>query len=280
MDKVTLLFFTIAPGESAFYPTKRLDRIQYHFDSGLLIQGRLYTGTRDNIHAVSRAMVCKVIADCLNVPNLWTKHAAIDQSRIESTGNHYHDYSKNPSACSMSTLSGADIPEKIKIGHVAYCISCGDRQSKADILDCCNETSEMRVCDSCDASIRADDAMWVGDSCYCSDCASYCGHCHENFHTDDVRWVDSVHMCLCDFCHTEHFVECASCEKVINKDDSYKACGDRYCKGCYKEQFSDCEECGETCENENLLETEDGRWVCRDCHAELTEEESCELATA
>jgi hypothetical protein len=67
---------------------------------------------------MSRAMVCRVLAECLEVPNLWTKHAAIDQSRIESTGNHYPDYSENPSACSMSTLSGAEIPEKIKIGHV------------------------------------------------------------------------------------------------------------------------------------------------------------------
>jgi hypothetical protein len=29
-----------------------------------------------------------------------------------------------------------------------------------------------------------------------------------------------------------------------------------------------------------LMETDDGQWVCRDCHAELIERESCELVTA
>jgi len=137
MDGVTMVFFTVAAGESADYPTKRIDRINYHFDSGLLIQGRLYTDTKDNIHAVSRAMVCKVIADCLGVPNLWTKHAAIDQSRIVCTGNHYPDYAKNTTACSMSTLLGAALPDTITIGHVAYCTSCGYEQSDSNILDCC-----------------------------------------------------------------------------------------------------------------------------------------------
>ena len=64
----TMVFFTVAPGTTVDYPSIRIDRIYYHFDSGLLVQGRLYTETRESIHAVSRAMLCKAIADCLSTP--------------------------------------------------------------------------------------------------------------------------------------------------------------------------------------------------------------------
>ena len=95
MDGVTMVFFTVATGKSADYPSERIDRINYHFDSGLLIQGRLYTASNDDIHSTSRAMVCMTIADCLDTANLWTKHATIDRSRIVSTGNHYPDYERH-----------------------------------------------------------------------------------------------------------------------------------------------------------------------------------------
>jgi len=275
-----MVFFTIAPGESADYPTRRIDRINYHFSSGLLIQGRLYTETSDNIHAVSRAMVCTVIADCLDVPNLWVKHAKIDQSRIDSTGNHYPDYSRNSASCSMSTLSGAAIPDKIEIGHVAYCIFCGYEQSNSKILDCCNESSGMLSCDGCDASVHEDDAIWVGDSCYCPCCASYCEHCGMYHHNDDVRWVESLRISLCDHCFENDFCECAACDKVIQNKNAHDNGGDCYCEDCYHEQFSGCEECGEPFNNEDLMGTDDGRWVCLDCHVELERQESCEPVTA
>jgi hypothetical protein len=280
MDGVTMVFFTVATGQPPDYPSKKIDRINYHFGSGLLIQGRLYTDTRDDIRAISRAMVCKVIADGLDTANLWTKHAKIDQSRIVSTGNHYPDYSKNPTACTMSTLSGAAIPDKIKIGHVAYCISCGEVQRDSNILDCCDTTDDyMLECENCHARIHEDEAIWVSDSCYCSDCVSYCNHCHAYHDTYEVQWVQSVLMSLCDYCLREDFTECAECGKTVHKDDSRCAHGDRYCKTCYNEQFSECEECGNPFENDELTEM-DGRWVCRDCHLELVAHETCELATA
>ena len=280
MDGVTMVFFTVAPGESADYPTKKIDRINYHFDSGLLIQGRLYTDTKDNIHAISRAMVCKVIADCLDVPNLWTKHAKIDQSRIESIGNHYPDYAKNATACSISTLSGAALPDAIVIGHVVYCTSCGNHQNDSNVLDCCDANSDMYSCNNCGISIHEDDAVWVGDSCYCSDCTSYCDHCQKSHRIDDVRWVQSLCTHLCDDCFENHFVECTACETVVKSEDSYDKDGDGYCESCYHERFSDCEECGETFENDELTEADDGRFVCQDCLAKLAVQESCELVTA
>jgi hypothetical protein len=229
---------------------------------------------------MSRAMVCKVIAECLDAANLWTKHAHVDQSRIVSTGNHYADYREKSSACAMATLSGVPIPDTIEIGHAAYCISCGDTQNESNILDCCDTTSDMVECEGCYARIHEDDAIWVGDSCYCSDCVSYCEHCQENYHESEVQWVDSVRKRICDDCLAEEFTKCTDCKQFINKDDAYCVNGNRYCKDCYHERFSDCDECGETFENGELTKTEDGRWVCRACYTELAEQESCQLVTA
>ena len=280
MDGVTMVFFTVATGESADYPSKRIDRINYHFNSGLLIQGRLYTGTNDDIRAVSRAMVYKVIADCLGIANLWTKHAAIDQSRIASTGNHYADYVKNPLACSMSTLLGADIPDSIKIGHVAYCISCGCRQSDPGKLDCCNDTDNTYSCEGCNARVHEDDVIHVGDYCYCSNCTSYCDHCERHHYTDDVQWVKSLRRSLCKSCLEDNFSKCVVCGDVVKNDDAHDKDENSYCDSCYHDRFSDCEECDEAFDNDELEQTEDERWVCGDCYAKLTNQESCVLASA
>ena len=268
MDGVTMVFFTVAIGESADYPTKRIDRINYHFDSGLLIQGRLYTATRENIHAISRAMVCKVIADCLDVPNLWTKHAMIDQSRIESTGNHYVDYVQHPTACAMSTLSGVVAPDKIEIGHVAYCISCGGKQDATRVLDCCDTEDNTLECNDCGASVHEDDAIWIGDYGYCSECANCCGHCNRDYLNDDVRWIEvgSRGMYICDDCFNDNFVKCHACDKVVKNDEAHDADDNSYCVDCYRERFANCEECDELLEKDKLTETPDGHWLCRDCH--------------
>ena len=283
MDKVTMVFFTINPDESPNYPTKRIDRINYHFKSGLLIQGRLYTATRENIHVVSRAMVCKAIAECLNVPNLWTKHGYVDKSRIASSGNHYRDYVHQSSTCTMSTLTGATLPNRITIGHIALCIHCGEKQAKGSILDCCNgtHTRNMLTCESCSRSVHEDDAVWVSNDAYCSGCTCYCEHCERSHHKDDVLWVEHLRKYLCDRCIEDDYAKCGACEKIVKKDDANDAGGVNYCEDCYRERFSDCEECGEAFKKDELTKAEDGRGLCRDCHcAKLVEQVLCEPVAA
>ena len=277
MDSTTMVFFTTAPGVSANYPTERIDRINYHWDSGLLIQGRLYTSTHDNIHAVSRAMTCKAIADCLDVPNLWTKHAAIDQSRIISVGNHYPDYTKNASACNMLTLLGMDIPDTMRIGHVAYCISCGEENDDSSLLDCCEEPL---CCESCGTEINEDDAVWVGDYRYCSGCTAYCDHCDEPHLAEDVKWVDSLGKHLCENCLREDFSECVDCGATIPNANVESACGDDYCTDCYHKRFSTCDVCGTVYDRTDLQETDGGECLCPDCWQEQDVAETNETLAA
>ena len=279
MDGVTMVFFTVGAGETADYPTLRVDRINYHFKSGLLLQGRLYTDTRDNIHAVSRAMVCKVIAECLDVPNLWTRHIKIDQSRITSSGSHYPDYVRTPLGCTMSSLAGATLPENIEIGHVAYCISCGVEHRKENILDCCNtDSSDTLACEGCDGSMHEYDVIWVRDCCYCENCTRYCDECERNHLKDDVRWVSSLRQYMCDSCYDDLYIECATCDKDIKKDDAHDAGGGYYCDECFRKEHTDCEECDEAFKDSELTEVE-GRFLCQDClDAERTEQALCVLA--
>ena len=244
LDKVTMVFFTIDTDASPDYPTKRIDRINYHYKSGLLVQGRLYTATRENIHAVSRAMVCKAIAECLNVPNLWTKLAYIARSRIRSTGNHYRDYLHQSHTCTMSTLTGATTPNRIIIGHIAFCIHCGEKQGKGSILDCCNgtQTRNMLTCESCSRSVHEDDAIWISDNAYCPDCTRYCCHCETYHHEEDVRWIDSLRKYLCDSCLEYVFSECNGCKKVVKNKDLHNIGSVNYCEECYCQWHSDCED--------------------------------------
>jgi hypothetical protein len=229
-------------------------------------------------------MVCKVIADCLEVPNLWTKHAKIDQHRIISIGNHYPDYERNPQVCSISTLSGITTPDKIEIGHIAYCISCGAEQSNPKVLDCCDmddeDNDDMRTCESCEREIHANDVIWVRDHCYCSDCTSYCEHCQRSYLQENIRWLEDVSMCVCDNCYDEDFVQCHSCDKVLKRDDAHDAADESYCEECFQKQFSSCDDCGEGIVKEELSETVDGRCVCENCYADLTKQATCELVTA
>jgi len=277
MDETTMVFFTVAPSKPADYPTERIDRINYHWDSGLLIQGRLYTSTNDDIHAVSRAMTCKAITNCLNVPNLWTKHTAIDQKRIVSIGNHYPDYVHNISACNMLTLMGIIIPDEICIGHVVYCISCGEENDDPSKLDCCNEPL---CCEGCGTRIDEDEAIWVGDYRYCSDCTTYCDHCEESYLAGDVQWIESLQKSLCESCLQDNFSKCTACETIIQNEDAICVCGDDYCEDCHDELFCTCDVCGIIHEKADLQTTDNGERLCPDCRQEQEETETSETLAA
>jgi len=276
-----MVFFTIDTDETPDYPTKRIDRINYHYKSGLLIQGRLYTATRENIHAVSRAMVCKVIAGCLNVPNLWTKNGYVDKSRITSRGNHYRDYVLQSHTCTMSTLNGVKTQKKIAIGHIAFCIHCGEKQSSGSILDCCNgtHTKNMMACESCRTSVHGDDAIWVNNNAYCANCTRYCCHCDRHHYEEDVRWIESFRKYLCDCCFEDNFAECGGCKKVVKNNDLHDIGGVNHCEDCYRQWYSDCEECNKAFKNDELTEV-DGRFLCGDCRDKQVEQESSELVAA
>ena len=274
MDGTTMVFFTVDPNKSADYPTNRIDRIFYHFDSGLLIQGRLYTETKEDIHAVSRAMVCKIIANCLNVPNLWLKHTKIDTDRVESVGNNYPDYINNAKECVMCTLQGSETSEKIRIGCTALCISCGGFNHESNVLDCC-ESDGCLECENCHDSVYGDDAIWDGDYVYCENCVEYCDHCDSYKLKYDVREVGRKKVC--DDCLEEDFVKCVSCDEYVKKDNAYTHSDNSYCEDCFHDEYAMCDECEEYFCREDLLETENGM-LCQECYDAKVAKQSLKLA--
>ena len=239
LDEVTMVFFTIAPGSTADYPTERIDRVNYHWDCGLLIQGRLYTSANGN-HALSRAMVCKAIADCMNVPNLWIKHSNIDQERIDSVGSHYPDYEKNEAECNMLTLQGAEpMMRNLCIGHDVYCISCGEEYCGTK-LDCCS----YRSCAHCGEGID-DDYVELNGSYYCTYCVSYCDHCQEYYFCTEVRFIESTQEHVCDTCLSEDFIGCERCADYVLGSDAEEYDNEYYCSYCFDRKFIECRRCGD-----------------------------------
>ena len=98
----------------------------------------------------------KVIADCMDVPNLWTlvKGKETAWSLIETCGSHYPDYFHyNDVTTSFRLINGEKNNTKIKVGHRPFCIKCGNYY---DV-----EEHEHIYCEGC----RNDNYDY-----YCSEC--------------------------------------------------------------------------------------------------------------
>jgi len=179
----------------------------------------------------------------------------------------------------MSSLAGVVVQQKLEIGHLVYCISCGDVQSDGNILDCCDiDNSDTLICEACDGTVHEDDVIWVGGYCYCEDCTRYCEECDSSHLRDEVRWVDWLRQYMCDSCYDDECTECAACDKDIKKGDAHDAGGHYYCDECFRELHSNCEKCDEAFEDGELAEA-DGQFLCKEClDAEQTEQVLCVLA--
>ena len=93
----------------------------------------------DTNYRVPREIVQKVIADALEVPNLWKMKKGRDFccEYAKSSGVHYPDYtdSRNKN-CNISWL-GED-PTVIYLGHDAICPNCGRVHQYTGSLNCAN----------------------------------------------------------------------------------------------------------------------------------------------
>ena len=120
-------------------------RCVFSFNDNTLLQSRMYPQCMDDgsdtSYRIPREIVQKVIADALEVPNLWTvrtgKKACCEFGK--SIGVHYPDYTDvRNKMCNISYLG--DEPHEITIGHDAICPECGCYHKNYESLNCedCN----------------------------------------------------------------------------------------------------------------------------------------------
>lgn len=96
-DHTSMIFYTVRDTATDVHLEPKITRQMYHYSTGTLIQSRLYPNyERTELANQYRAIVHKVIADQLNMPNIWMlKRSQGDVSAHVCTtldSSHYHDY--------------------------------------------------------------------------------------------------------------------------------------------------------------------------------------------
>lgn len=184
LDESSVVFYTVDEnyvGDMADAGKDR--RMMFHLapDMKSFIQGRLYPDGRDGgetgLAAQFRNIVQKIIADCLDVPNLWSKFEKECASRYAtSLGTHYRDYT-HYSDTGISHLLETEMA-RIVIGHRPICPNCGKEHDRESNICCdrCNGDYDEE-CYECGEGINTDhDNYW-----YCDDDGRYfcCESCYE-----------------------------------------------------------------------------------------------------
>lgn len=131
-------------------------------------------------------------------------------------------------------------------------------------------------CYECKENHNTDNIKYHGNYDYCEDCFNdnfmMCPNCEEVIDNKDYlkptprnRNRNSMVNGGC----TECCEKCASCGKVIDKEDNpYYFNGDNYCEDCYCDKFGNCEACSEVYAQDELIYIEDAGSFCDSCYNE------------
>lgn len=296
LDSHSFLFYTVDAsydGNSIELEPK-IQRQVFGYNDEVLAQLRLYPQSNDSgaerVYDDIRAIVQKVISDCLGKPNLWIK-SKNDTEDVISHGygaTCYPDWEDgNPGAehCSISTLkereNGKDGREII-FGAQPICIYCGCTHCDEESISCCDgyeEEENYEYCHTCGSRVYEDDQYWCDDYCYCEDCVTYCEECNEYVPNGEINEIDGVNVC--DYCidHSGNYLTCYNCGSIHYYEDMTETEeGHYYCEDCADNETFECEKCGNTFECDNgTFDEQTGYTYCDSCYDELIEEREEEL---
>ena len=215
LDNVSFVVTYVPPSYEGNEPqlVQKEHRCLFFFDpdTGRLGQSRVYPDGRDNgepnIAKEMRQIVQKVIADALDVPNLWTTEKGNDvfHTNIIAEGVQYHDYFRyndvSMSFLKMETETKKEEMPKFKIGTSnQICPGCGDTFEREDAPLCYCCYGNGAKCAWCGRAINTDDNGYYyeyDNSWYCSnECAEE--HClcvpadrSDVVHQDDCSWCEA-----------------------------------------------------------------------------------------
>lgn len=256
LDNHSFVFYTVDASYNGnqIEREKKIQRQMFGYNDEVIAQLRLYPQSNDcgaeEVYNDIRAIVQKVISDCLGKPNMWikSKNDVEEVIRRGSGATCYPDWRCcNPGAehCTISThkerVNGKE-NRRIVFGAKPICIDCGHEHYDNENISCCEAGAEY--CENCGERIYGDEIYWVDGYAYCEDCVTYCEDCDSYVTNDYGQYIDG------------NFV----CDHCINDTGVYRA----------------CEECGEIHYIDNMVSTEDGHCFCADCAEDKTYEcEEC-----
>lgn len=271
LDEHSIIFYTVGAdydGEDIELESK-LQRQVFGYNDYQLVQSRLYPQGNDydaeEIYTDIRNIMQKVMADCLGMPNLWTKKK-VSNTYAGSGSTCYQDWHSFSNLCSLSVITEKkDEPRnRIVLGAAPICIDCGDTHAVLHSINCC---TSGYVCSECGCRIdNEDDVYWVGDEPYCYDCVTYCDCCNEYYRSDDVYYIASEDTYVCYECRDEYYTSCEHCGTWHNNDDTiYVDSEDKYvCNDCLEEHYEQCADCEEYFLRDTMTEINDEMY-CEEC---------------
>lgn len=285
LDETTVIFYTVDGGYNGDYISGRpkIQRQVFSYHDGQLFQSRLYPQSNDygakDTYTDIRAICQKVFADCLDMPNLWTKRNGAKNVEHGYGATCYPDWDGQANLCSVSVLKALDDErlDEIVVGAEPICIECGGVHSTEESINCCGSGYYCAECGEYIGSYE-DDVYWIDGEPYCGDCVFYCEHCGEYHlieHTDYeyVRNYGNV----CEYClnRSGHFFQCEECGEWFVTDDMNELDGNTICDKCFNKYAVACVECGEyhyTSEMSHVTDKDgDDAYVCDSCIDEWNE---------
>jgi len=289
LDESSFIMYTVTPD---FDETRGLEnadkerRCVFFYGEDKLIQSRVYPDGRDggdaSIAGDFRSIAQKVIAECLNVPNLWMLERKTAGHYINTVhgSTHYTDYNYySDNTVSFLKRSENDNEKNVKmipVGHEPICPNCGNSHTYEENILCPVCCDEGVVCAECGAVVDREDAIYDEDTerYYCdSDCAGRDG-C---YYCENVDEYHSEHVYYDDY-HEEYFYDryddyIATADGSIFMDSEsaadagyvwVEAESDWY----HEDKVEYCEHCNEYVLRENYNYEKE---MCDDC-AEMKEE--------
>ena len=280
-DECSMIFYTVDDDvDGNYYEAPKRSRQVFCFNSGILLQSRLYPNTDDEeARNTYRNIVQLAIADCLVLPNLWTlkREQTEIETRFETYEDslHYPDYDYECYKSNISILKDAHVgaEDYILIGHTAYCLSCSDIISENNSLYCDTCGESYYTCQQCGARIREDDLNFINDGYYCDDCCSYCEHCQEYTLDDTTPAYDrnGNRVYICSSCRQEDYSYCEDCEEYYYSDNGRYLEDGFHCDKCLDKHYYKCGSCGEYIHYSEAVEVEN-EFYCASCAEDLAVE--------
>lgn len=292
LDECSFLFYTVDASFDGkdIELERKVQRQIFGYRDEVFVQSRLYPQSMDTgaeaVYTDIRNVVQKVIADCLEVPNLWTRSTS-DVNNVVEHGEDatcYPDWNVSGSRdlCSISRIKGTTKFPKIILGAQPICISCGYRHSEDGNINCCDSGY---TCDKCGDRICDEEGIYrVNGGTYCRDCIIICEDCDEYELAEDSLEVwgwngrgRKVSKFVCSSC-AEDYHQCSCCGNYWHCDDMVETEeGEWYCDEC-NDSYTECEECGAYHSIDNIIyDDEDEVYYCRECFRDKIEEKEEEL---
>lgn len=289
LDESSFIMYTVTPDYDETKGLENADkerRCIFFYGEDKLIQSRLYPDGRDggdaSIAGDFRSIAQKVIAECLNAPNLWMLERETAGHYIDTVedSTHYRDYDHyDDNTVSFLKRSENDNVKNVKmipVGHEPICPNCGSNHTNEENILCYSCLGEG-TCTHCGCSIDTDDAIYDEDtgSYYCDyDCAER-GGC---YYCENVEEYHSQHVYYDDY-HEEYFYDRYE-NHIITADGSFFIDSDSAEDAGYvwveiesdwydEDKVEYCEHCNEYVLRENYNYDKE---MCNDC-AEMEEEE-------